>query len=83
MHTIMVIGAGLALLAIITLKAKLDSTRAFKSFWPLWLACSIGNMVYGVMEAGYSWADEAPILLVVFGVPALIAWLIARLRQPA
>ncbi len=83
MHTIMVIGAGLALLAIITLKAKLDSAQAFRSFWPLWLACSIGNMVYGVMEAGYSWADEAPILLVVFGVPTVIAWLIARVRRTA
>lgn len=81
MHSIMVIGAGLALLAIITWKARFDSARAFKAFWPLWLACSIGNMVYGVMEAGYSWADEFPILPVVFGVPTLIAWGIARMRR--
>jgi uncharacterized membrane protein YwaF len=81
MHTIMVLGAGLALLAIITIKARLDSSRAMRAFLPLWAACSIGNMVYGVVEAGYSWAEEAPILLVVFGVPALIAVALARLRR--
>jgi hypothetical protein len=32
----------------------------------------------GVARAGYSLADEAPVLLAVFGVPAAVALFLAR-----
>lgn len=81
MHTFMVIAAGLLLLALITVRMRGDSGRALRLFLPLWAACAVANMVYGVVRAGYSWAEEAPILLLVFGLPALIAWGLARVRR--
>jgi hypothetical protein len=34
------------------------------------------NLIVGITRAGYSFLQEAPILLVVFGVPALAAALV-------
>ena len=51
------------------------------AFLPLWLVGAGINMYLGVKQAGYSVAEEAPIFLLVFGVPAaaaLIAWWVVR-----
>lgn len=45
-------------------------------FLPLWLIGAGINMYLGVARAGYSVADEAPIFLVVFAIPAAIALLV-------
>jgi hypothetical protein len=42
-------------------------------FLPLWLVGAGVNMYVGVKKAGYSVAEEAPILLVVFLIPAAAA----------
>jgi len=49
-------------------------------FVPVWCVGSVINLTVGVgvVSAGYGVAQEPPILIVVFGVPALIAVLIAR-----
>jgi hypothetical protein len=76
LHTIMVIGGGLVLLGLFALAARmfaLDMGTATRVFIGLWLVASLVNMWIGVARAGYSVAAEAPILLVVFGVPAVIA----------
>jgi hypothetical protein len=39
----------------------------------LWLVGAAVNMAIGVKRAGYTVADEAPVFLVVFAVPALVA----------
>ena len=56
--------------------------RATLIFIALWLIGAGINMYIGVARAGYSVADEAPIFLVVFGVPAAVAlfvwWRFAR-----
>jgi hypothetical protein len=46
---------------------------AAKLFIPLWLILAGINMWIGVTRAGYTVAEEAPILLVVFAVPAAVA----------
>jgi hypothetical protein len=69
MHTVKVIAAGFALLGVLLL-------IAMKLFIPLWFAVSVINLIVGITRAGYSFLQEAPILLVVFGVPALAASLI-------
>jgi len=46
---------------------------AAKVFVPVWLVVSLVNMWIGVTRAGYTVAQELPILLVVFAVPAVIA----------
>ena len=81
MHTIKVIAIGCALLVICLLAGRLlgggpsagGLVLGAKIFLPLWLVGAAINMWLGVSRAGYSVADEAPVFLVVFAVPAAIA----------
>ncbi len=78
MHTVIVIAVGLLLLGACSVLGRLvggtDAMhKAFLVFLPLWLVGAGVNMYIGVKRAGYSVADEAPIFLVVFAVPALVA----------
>jgi hypothetical protein len=88
MHTVMVITGGFLLLGVFLIAARTMASnsattgKAAGLFIPVWLVASIVNMMVGVLRAGYSVAAEAPILLVVFGAPAAVAWLI-RKRSPA
>jgi hypothetical protein len=46
-------------------------------FLPVWLLGAAANLLIGVKSAGYSAADEFPVLLIVFTVPAaaaVLAW---------
>lgn len=86
MHTVMVIGGGLALLAMCALVGRVLRGRPGMAtgallFLPLWFIAAGINMYVGVTTAGYGVAEEASIFLIVFGVPAaagLLAW--RRLR---
>jgi hypothetical protein len=49
---------------------------AARWFIPVWLAAAGINLWIGVAQAGYS-AEEAPIFLLVFGVPAAVAVFVA------
>lgn len=56
--------------------------KACLVFLPLWLIGAAINMYIGVSRAGYGVAEEAPIFVVVFSVPAAIALLLwRRLRR--
>lgn len=76
-HTVIMLLAGLALLILLRLTIK-DAARAARLFLILWLLVAIGNLLVGVLYAGYGWAEEAGIGLVVFGVPAAVALLARR-----
>jgi hypothetical protein len=83
MHTIMVLGCGFVLLLVCLLVARLMSGPApaawvagAKLFIPIWFIAAAVNMWAGVTQAGYSVADEAPMFLLVFGVPAAAAALL-------
>ena len=85
MHTISVIGGGLALLGAMLLAARAlgaPIAQAALLFVPVWLVAAAINMWIGVSRAGYAVAQEFPIFLVVFGIPviaaALIRWRGAR-----
>jgi hypothetical protein len=88
MHVAMVIGGGLALLGIFVLFGWLwgasaaGMALAAKFFIPAWLAVAGVNMWAGVSHAGYTVRQEAPILVLVFLVPALVAgvaaWQLSR-----
>jgi len=80
-HTAIVIGIGLALLAACLLLGRLVGgppalSTAALVFLPLWLIGAGVNMALGVKKAGYTVAEEAPVFLVVFAVPALVALLL-------
>ena len=49
------------------------TTVATVIFVVLWFAIALANMWVGVAKAGYSVADELPIMALIFGVPAVIA----------
>jgi hypothetical protein len=79
MHTVIVLAGGAALLAACLLLGHAFGGSmqgvawGAKAFVPLWLLLAAVNMWIGVSRGGYSIADEAPIFLVIFGVPAAFA----------
>jgi hypothetical protein len=83
MHTIKVIAGGFLLLAAFLIFGRwLGSgapsalASAASYFIPIWLIAAGINLWVGVARAGYSVAEEAPIFLVVFAVPAAAAGLV-------
>ena len=88
-HTIKVIGGGFGLLIFCLLIGRWlggaeGLATAGKVFIPIWLFGAGINMWVGVSKAGYSVAEEAPILVLVFAVPAAAAlgvlWWLSRSR---
>lgn len=83
MHMMQVMLGGLLLLGVFSLFGKLwggDTAGVISGtryFIPAWLVVALVNMWVGVTKAGYTVAQELPILLVVFAVPAAIAMLLA------
>jgi hypothetical protein len=81
MHILMMVVGGLVALGVFILAAVLlgrtlaDGARVF--IFP-WLVAALVNMGLGVYWANIPVSVEIPVLLVVFGVPAGIAWLLAR-----
>ena len=79
MHMLLVIIGGVVLLGVFALFGKLWGADAAgmalgaKVFVPVWLVVCLVNMWIGVTKAGYTVAQELPILLVVFAVPAALA----------
>lgn len=83
MRTAMFLAAGLFLMASLLIVAKLFSEHypsapngALALGLGLWLAATGTNMWIGVSKAGYSVADELPILILLFAVPAVAAVLV-------
>jgi len=83
MRTALFLTSGLLLMASLLIAAKLFSEHfpsapnwALALGLSLWLATTGANMWIGVSKAGYSVADELPILLLLFAVPAVAAVLI-------
>ena len=79
-HTAIMLLAGLGLLILLRLTIH-DAARATRLFLPLWLIVSVGNLLVGVLYAGYGWAEEAVIWLLVFGLPAVVALATRRLSR--
>ena len=80
MRTALFLLAGFLLLAALLILARLfaenypsATTWATFGFVLLWLLVTAVNMWVGVNRAGYSAAEEFPILLLLFGVPAIAA----------
>jgi hypothetical protein len=80
MRTSLFLLAGFLLLAASLVLARLFSSNypsatsvATTTFVVLWLALTGFNMWVGVTKAGYSAAEEFPVLLLLFGVPAIVA----------
>ena len=77
MHTLKIIAVGFIVLGafLIVGRALGNGPKAALYFLPVWLIAAAVNLWYGVTRAGYTLKDEAPISLVVFAVPAVMALL--------
>jgi hypothetical protein len=80
MRTPLFFFVGLLLLAACLLLGRLFSAHypgatyaATITFISLWLGISAFNLWVGVSKAGYTLADELPIFLLIFAVPAAAA----------
>ena len=80
MRTAIIIAGGFLLLGAFLLVARwlggADTKTlvvAAQVFIPIWLAAAGINMWIGVSQAGYSVAEELPILLLIFAPPAATA----------
>jgi len=79
MRTVIIIVAGLAILGVFALAGwrlggDARSLRiAAGIFVVFWLIAALVNMWLGVSRAGYSIAEELPIFLLIFIVPAAVA----------
>ncbi len=80
MRTGLFLLAGFLLLGASSVLARLFSHNypsasavATAAFLLLWLTLTGFNMWVGVARAGYSVAEELPVLLLLFGIPAAVA----------
>ena len=78
MRTAIIIVGGVLLFGIFALVARFAGgtqtiPMAAKIFIPVWLVAALINMWIGVARAGYSVAEELPIFLLIFAVPAVVA----------
>jgi hypothetical protein len=80
MHTVMVVGGGLAALAVFVLIAVLLGKApglGARLFIPGWFVAALINLYVGTTH-GYSVVGELPFFAIVFGVPALAAFGVIR-----
>ncbi len=85
MHTLRLTVIGLILLSVFVFVAAQINARkdkrtvdgAYLFVW-VWLAVSIVNFCVGVFVANYSFATEIAVHVVVFGLPAGVAWYLSR-----
>jgi uncharacterized membrane protein YwaF len=87
MHTLRLTLIGLILLSVfVFITAQINqrnNRRAVNGagiFIWVWLVVSTLNFIVGVVVAGYSVATEVAVHVVVFGLPAGVAWYLSRKR---
>jgi len=78
MRSAIILAIGFALLGVCLLVPRLLgrpelSVTGAKIFIAIWLVATLANMWLGVSRAGYSVAEELPIFLLLFAVPAAAA----------
>jgi hypothetical protein len=81
MHVLMLVVIGLVVLAAFYFGAGLfgrtGQNGAFV-FIAVWLAASLVNGAVGVLHAGIPLMNEIGAFVLIFGIPAVIAWFIAH-----
>ena len=80
MRTIIIILGGLVLLGVCVFGGRMiggsgagTTATAAKIFIVIWFVAAAINMWIGVTRVGYSIAEELPIFLVIFAIPAAVA----------
>ena len=81
MRTLIIIGIGFVLLGLCLGAGWLAGGAAKMKpaalvFIGLWFIAAAVNLYIGVTRAGYSFMEELPIFLLIFGAPAIVAALL-------
>ena len=80
MRTLVFIVGGLFLFSLLLSPAQRSDrvavVRTCLIFIVIWFLVALGNMIYGVAQAGYSLAEEAPIAVMIFLPPAALATIV-------
>jgi hypothetical protein len=81
MRTLIIIGIGFALFGLCLGTGWLAGGAAKMKvaalvFIGLWFVAAAVNLYIGVARAGYSFMEELPIFLLIFGAPAVVAALL-------
>ena len=80
MRTLVFIVGGLFLFLLLLFTTQRSDraavVRTCLIFIGIWFLVALGNMIYGVAQAGYSLAEEAPIAVVIFLPPAALATIV-------
>lgn len=81
MHTLTLVVAGLLALGVFVMVASLfgrSAASGARTFILPWLIASLVNLYLGVVHAKVPLGVEIPVLAVVFGVPAGVAWFVSH-----
>ena len=81
MHIVTLVLLGLVFLAAFYFGARLmgrTPAQGAAVFLWVWLASSLLNAVVGVVHAGIPVINEVGALVPIFGIPAVVAWYLAR-----
>ncbi len=81
MHTLLVTAAGLALISLILGLAR-DRAGAARRFIPIWATICVLHLGYGVGVHHYGLLEELAVHVIVFGVPAGVAFWFIRSAKP-
>jgi len=79
MRSVTIILGGLVILGLFALVGwrfgggTESMVTAAQIFIPVWLVAALINMWIGVSRAGYSVAEEFPIVLAIFAIPGVVA----------
>jgi hypothetical protein len=82
-HILMIVVAGLVALGVFAfgghlLDGQAGMRRAVRVFIWVWLVASAVNAVFGVVQAGIPVINEIGAFIPIFGIPAALAWYLAR-----
>jgi hypothetical protein len=84
MRTALIILGGFVVWGIFVASAKISSNSsrtigtATIAFVVVWFFVAAVNMYFGVARAGYAFREELPIFLVIWLVPAIVAFVAQR-----
>ena len=82
MHTLVATLVGFIALGFYARLSKPLAAGA-RRFIGVWLGACILHLGYGVLGAGYSLVSELGVHAIVFGLPAITAWILSRKLPPS
>ena len=83
MRSFLIIAGGFVLVFVFAMIGRVRTgnsggAKGALAFIPLWFSLAAANLAVGVIQAGYTVAEELPIFLLIFAVPAAVAFFLQR-----